>query len=350
MDYGIAVATTTESWKVVRRAEELGFNSAWFYDTQLLNPDLFMGMTMAAMHTSKIRLGTGVLIPSNRIEPVTANCLATLNKIAPGRIDFGVGTGFTGRRTMGLRPISLSRMREYIDRVQRLILGETISWDFEEKTREIGFLNPEFGLINVNDRIPLHISAFGRRSRQMTAELGAGWINFGTAEPSCILAVDKMKEAWEAQWGKEKALYSTLFTLGAVQSQDSPLSNKEIEQAGPSVAVFFHDMVESSSLGTLEGSLGKPISDLVEQYREIYMSYPEERRHLLNHKGHLMFLRPEERHLITPELVKRMTFTGKRDVLRARASHLEEAGYNQLVVQIVEGHEDALDEWASVFF
>ena len=45
-----------------------------------------------------------------------------------------------------------------------------------------------------------------------------------------------------------------------------------------------------------------------------------------------------------------MTFTGKRDVLRARASHLEEAGYNQLVVQIVEGHEDALDEWASVFF
>ena len=84
MDYGIAVATTTESWKVVRRAEELGFNSAWFYDTQLLNPDLFMGMTMAAMHTSKIRLGTGVLIPSNRIEPVTANCLATLNKIAPG--------------------------------------------------------------------------------------------------------------------------------------------------------------------------------------------------------------------------------------------------------------------------
>ena len=132
MDYGIAVATTTESWKVVRRAEELGFNSAWFYDTQLLNPDLFMGMTMAAMHTSKIRLGTGVLIPSNRIEPVTANCLATLNKIAPGRIDFGVGTGFTGRRTMGLRPISLSRMREYIDRVQRLILGETISWDFEE--------------------------------------------------------------------------------------------------------------------------------------------------------------------------------------------------------------------------
>ena len=93
MEFGIALATSTESWKAVKRAEELGFSHAWFYDTQLLNPDVFIGMTQAAMTTQRIRLGTGVLIPSNRIEPVTANALATLNKIAPGRIDFGVGTG-----------------------------------------------------------------------------------------------------------------------------------------------------------------------------------------------------------------------------------------------------------------
>ena len=83
MEFGVAIATTTESWRVVQRAESLGFHSAWFYDTQLLNPDVFIGMTMAAMHTNKIRLGTGVLIPSNRIEPVTANALVTLNKLAP---------------------------------------------------------------------------------------------------------------------------------------------------------------------------------------------------------------------------------------------------------------------------
>ena len=112
MDFGIAFATSTESWKAVKRAEELGFTHAWFYDTQLLNPDVFIGMTQAAMTTKRIRLGTGVLIPSNRIEPVTANALATLNKIAPGRIDFGVGTGFTGRRTMGLGAIPLATARE----------------------------------------------------------------------------------------------------------------------------------------------------------------------------------------------------------------------------------------------
>ena len=41
-------------------------------------------MALAAHETSSIGLGTGVLIPSNRIAPVTANGLASLNKIAPG--------------------------------------------------------------------------------------------------------------------------------------------------------------------------------------------------------------------------------------------------------------------------
>ena len=110
LDFGIQLATSAHSWKVAKRAEELGFTHAWFYDTQLLNAELFVAMGAAAMQTSRIRLGTGVLIPSNRIAPVTASALGSLNALAPGRIDFAVGTGFTGRRTMGLRAITLKRM------------------------------------------------------------------------------------------------------------------------------------------------------------------------------------------------------------------------------------------------
>ena len=32
MDFGIALATSAASWKVIQRAEELGFFNAWFYD------------------------------------------------------------------------------------------------------------------------------------------------------------------------------------------------------------------------------------------------------------------------------------------------------------------------------
>src|SRR3974390_2800709 len=99
MDYGINLATSADSWKVVKRAEELGYSRAWFYDTQLLNADLFVAMAACAMQTVRIRLATGVLIPSNRIAPVAANGLASLNALAPGRIDFGISTGFTARRS-----------------------------------------------------------------------------------------------------------------------------------------------------------------------------------------------------------------------------------------------------------
>ena len=90
MDFGIGIATASDSWKLAQRAEELGFTHAWFFDTQMITADCFVAMAAAAMKTSKIRLGTGVLVPSNRIAAVTANAFATLNGLAPGRIDFGV--------------------------------------------------------------------------------------------------------------------------------------------------------------------------------------------------------------------------------------------------------------------
>src|ERR1700751_4537529 len=83
MQFAIAIPTDADSWRVVRRAEELGFARAWFYDTQMLSADPFVAMALAAVKTTKIRLGTGVLIPSNRIAPVTANAFASLKYRAP---------------------------------------------------------------------------------------------------------------------------------------------------------------------------------------------------------------------------------------------------------------------------
>ena len=140
MEYAVAFASEVNSWQWAKRAEALGFSSAWFYDTQLLNPDVFICMALAAHETEHIRLGTGVLVPSNRIEPVTANALASLNRIAPGRIDFGVGTGFTARRTMGLQAMTLARTKTYIQRVRTLLGGGVVDWDFEAEQRKIGFL------------------------------------------------------------------------------------------------------------------------------------------------------------------------------------------------------------------
>src|SRR5262244_61288 len=169
MNFDIFLAPAADSWKVVKRAEALGYTRAWFYDTQLLNADMFVAMGAAAVQTSKIRLATGVLIPSNRIAPVAASALASLNALAPGRVDFGISTGFTARRAMGLGPVKLDDMKQYIAIVQRLLAGDTVEWAFEGKRRKIRFLNPELDVFNVTDPIPLHISALGPRGRKLTA-------------------------------------------------------------------------------------------------------------------------------------------------------------------------------------
>src|SRR5213596_168267 len=176
MDFGIGIASASDPWKVAQRAEELGFTHAWFYDTQMITADPFVAMAAAALKTSKIRLGTGVLVPSNRIAAVTANAFATLNGLAPGRVDFGVGTGFSARRAMGLGAMKLAEMEEYIRVVYALLNGETTEAEVDPGVRKkIRFLNPELGLINIKDPIRLHISALGPKGRQMTARHGAAW-------------------------------------------------------------------------------------------------------------------------------------------------------------------------------
>jgi len=55
MDFGVSFATAAEHWKTVKRAEALGFDYAWFSDTQLLNADVFVAMAAAAVETSRIR-------------------------------------------------------------------------------------------------------------------------------------------------------------------------------------------------------------------------------------------------------------------------------------------------------
>ena len=176
MEFGICLLTKAQSWAVAQRAEELGFTYAWFHDTQLLSADVLVAMGAAAMKTSRIKLCAGVLIPSNRIAPVAANALATLNALAPGRVVFGVSTGYTGRRTMGLGPVPLARLEKYVDVVDGLLKGKTVDWSEEGGIHKIRFLNPDLGLINIADPIPTFVSAFGPKARALTAKLGAGWI------------------------------------------------------------------------------------------------------------------------------------------------------------------------------
>ncbi|HET6305542.1 MAG TPA: LLM class flavin-dependent oxidoreductase [Rhodopila sp.] len=351
MEFGIAVATAADSWKVVQRAEELGFSHAWFYDTQMLCADCFVAMGAAAVQTSRIRLGTGVLIPTNRIAPVTANALASLNKLAPGRIDFGVGTGFTGRRTMGLGAMKQADMEEYVRVVMALLDGDMPSFEVEGQRRKIAFLNPELNLINLRDKVRLHVSAYGPRGRALTARLKAGWLNFVGDVDGGVAAMGAMRESWDKAGNDGGGLTSVAFALGCVlEDGEAADSDRAMAQAGPRAAVLLHRAADEALAGLPNTSpvppeLAEPVAGYIQLARRFE---PADARYLTNHRGHLMAVKPLERRFVTAEMIRRTTFTGTEADLRERIGALRDGGYTQFTVQLVPGQEAAVEDWARV--
>jgi 5,10-methylenetetrahydromethanopterin reductase len=344
MDFGIGVTSGVDAWRVVERAERLGFSHAWFVDTQLLCADLFASMAVAAVHTARIRLGTGVLVPSNRISPVTANGLATLSRLAPGRIDFGVGTGFTARNTMGLPAMRLADLREHLRVVRGLLAGATVECDLEGRRRKIRFLNPEAGLIDIAHTIPLHLSAFGPRARALTAEIADGWMHFVGRLAAGLRGARDMDEACRAAGRDPAGLYKTAFVMGCVladgEAHDSPRARA---QAGPFALTFYHSVMD----GSLPMRVPSALAPAVAEYRALYARYePSDARYLQLHRGHFMFPRPEEERFLTADLLRDLTFTARADELRDRIRALRDAGHAQFAVFLAPGHEDVIEDWA----
>lgn len=351
MDFGIALPTAADSWKLAKRAEELGFSHAWFYDTQMLSADCFVAMGAAAVNTNRIRLGTGVLVPSNRIAPVAANALATLNQLAPGRIDFGVGTGFTARRAMGFGAIKVKDMETYIHQVYGLLRRETVDFEMEGQSRKIRFLNPELPLFNTEDPIALHLSAFGPRTRALTAKLKAGWIDFVGKVENGIKEVEAMREAWLKAGHALSDLSATAFALGCVLEDGEPAdSPRSMSQAGPRAAVMLHRAADEALAGLSPGisMLSKSTPEL-QGYIDLARNFePTDARYLQNHRGHLMFVKPEEKKFVTADLIRATSFTAPEAEIKQRIDALRSGGYTQFTIQLVPGQEQALGDWARI--
>jgi 5,10-methylenetetrahydromethanopterin reductase len=348
MQFGIAIPTAADSWRLVRRAEELGFSHAWFFDTQMLNADPFVAMAGAAMKTSRIRLGTGVLIPSNRIAPVAATAFASLNKLAPGRIVFGVSTGFTGRRTMGLGAVKLADMEDYIRVIQALWRNETAEFAVEGKRRKIRLLNPELGLVNTTDPIPTYIAASGPKARALTAKLGAGWID-NVADPEKGAAtLAQMRAAWRAAGREGQTLTSVAWIGGAVLEEGEPADGpRGMALAGPRASMLLHRAADTELAGYPAPLAMRPeFAAAVEAYVAHARSFePKEAYYLANHRGHLMFVRPDERPFITAEMIRKTSFVGTAADLTQRIGALGEAGFDQVVFSIPPGQEHAIEDW-----
>ena len=95
--------------RLARAAEAAGFESLWAGEHVVLpdpqappSPmgptepilDPAIALTFAAAHTTRVRLGTGIIILPQRNPLVLAKELASLDRLSNGRLIFGVGVGY----------------------------------------------------------------------------------------------------------------------------------------------------------------------------------------------------------------------------------------------------------------
>src|SRR5258707_1500732 len=186
MDISCAFATSGETPAYVELAETLGYQRAWLYDSPALYPDVWMVLTRCAERTSRIGLGPGVLVPSLRHPMVNAAAIAELADQAPGRVAVAIGSGFTGRLTLGQRPMPWRQVAEYVRCLKALLAGETAEWE-GAKIRMLQL--PGFGAARPIE-VPILIGADGPKGLAVAAELGDGAFSAALPQPDAAGVTD----------------------------------------------------------------------------------------------------------------------------------------------------------------
>jgi probable F420-dependent oxidoreductase len=114
---------------LTRQAEAAGFNYGWIFDSHVLWQEPYPLLTLMAVNTRAMRLGTCVTNPAVRDATVTASLLATLNRISGGRMDCGIGRGDSSRRVMGKKPTTVENLEETVRLIRDLNSGKQITYE-----------------------------------------------------------------------------------------------------------------------------------------------------------------------------------------------------------------------------
>jgi probable F420-dependent oxidoreductase len=130
MEFAITLQTNPPARRVVelaRRAEELGFDAVWTFDSHILWQEPFVIYSQILSATERIKVGPLVTNPLTRDPTVTASLFATLNDMFGNRTICAIGRGDSARRVLGLPPGNLADVEQAIATIKSLAEGRAIT-------------------------------------------------------------------------------------------------------------------------------------------------------------------------------------------------------------------------------
>ena len=157
-------------------AEELGFDNVWasehHFSPDQWNPSPFTFLAAVAARTSRIRLGTYVLLLPLRHPVQVAEDVAVLDNISNGRVDLAVGVGSAAGefRSLGI-PVEgrLGRTFEALTVIERCFAGEA----FSHRGKHFDFPDVHMTTTPVQrPGPPIWVASMGPQSTRWTARRG----------------------------------------------------------------------------------------------------------------------------------------------------------------------------------
>jgi 5,10-methylenetetrahydromethanopterin reductase len=331
VDFGIMTAKVDEIGYITR-AENLGYTHAWVTDSPMIRSNCWAVLALAAHQTRTIRLGTGVNVPGLRLAPVAANGIATINRLAPGRCFMSLGTGHTGMRLLGQRPMRLGPFREYVQAVRGLLGGQDIEYSLNGETHRIRFQMREHRFIDLEHPVPLYVAGFGPKAQALAGELGDGLVS-GLPRGGTVPEMLANARRGAAKAGRALSAdfhVAAMVTLALRQPGEAPDSERIVAECGAAVLSGLHYLV-ARHLETGE--------DPPEYARPVWKSYldwlseaPPAVRHQRLHGSHYSFVDPDEARFVTADLIAATCLSGTPPELVERIKTLEREGLRQIML------------------
>ena len=190
--------------EAARRAEQAGYDSVWAGDSLLARPrgEPLILLAGVAGATNRVTLGTGVLLPLLRHPLSLAHGLATLDRIAAGRVILGVGPGaelpgtHTELAALGVpSDRRVGSMLGAVERIRRLWRSEEPGLELQPRPSRAG--GP-----------PIWLGGSGPRMLRLAGELFDGWLPFSPTPAEYASGLRALHEAAE-RVGRDPATVAT---------------------------------------------------------------------------------------------------------------------------------------------
>ena len=241
LDYGLAVKNfvgpheTPDIDAILRyaeRAEALGFESLWAWDHILLGvvpafPILDSLSTLAAIaaRTSRIKLGTGILVLPLRNPVVAAKELASLDQISKGRLLVGTAAGWYAREfdAVGIPFKERGRiMDRNLDIMIRLWTEEQVTlWVDELNLRQAVLVPRPYQ----KPRPPIIIGGYVDAVLRRVARVGDGWLTYFYTPESFKRSWDKIL-GYAREYGRDPSELTATNQLAIYVGK----SRREVEE------------------------------------------------------------------------------------------------------------------------